>query len=207
MARRSPVAVQVRRSGELPVTGALTGDDLKIALTLPIQGQSIDIVMTGKVERRDARRQGAVRRLRRRRLDRDPRARRRPRLRPQPRSHDIRSGGEAGSGLPTAQRRRQWDFTFKTPNGDLQAVATVRTRRVARWSGTLSSALGEAPFTGTLEGTSLRVHVQRHHAARARLPITMKGNIEGDTICERQGEDKGHGHDEMDGQEKTAVMK
>ena len=49
MARRSPVAFK-SQIGELPVTGALTGDDLKIAFTLPIQGQSIDIVMTGKVE-------------------------------------------------------------------------------------------------------------------------------------------------------------
>ena len=36
--------------GELPVTGALTGVDLTIAFSLPIQGQSVEVVMTGKAE-------------------------------------------------------------------------------------------------------------------------------------------------------------
>src|SRR5262245_61066169 len=38
--------------GELPVTGTLTGVDLNIAFSVPIQGQSVEIVMTGKVEER-----------------------------------------------------------------------------------------------------------------------------------------------------------
>jgi len=36
--------------GELPFTGTLTGVDLKCAFALPVQGQSLEIIMTGKVE-------------------------------------------------------------------------------------------------------------------------------------------------------------
>src|ERR1051325_7632625 len=36
--------------GELPFTGTLTGSDVKFAFSLPIQGQSLDITMTGKVD-------------------------------------------------------------------------------------------------------------------------------------------------------------
>src|SRR6267142_1344377 len=35
--------------GELPVAGTLVGDELKFAFAIPIQGQSLDIAMTGKV--------------------------------------------------------------------------------------------------------------------------------------------------------------
>ncbi len=36
--------------GEMPFTGTLTGVDLKIGFALPVQGQSLDITMTGKVD-------------------------------------------------------------------------------------------------------------------------------------------------------------
>src|SRR5262245_26998210 len=138
--------------GELPVTGALTGDDLKIAFILPIQGQSIEIVMTGKVEG--------------------------PTL-----AGKVQFGG-FGEGDWTATRAEaaaspttpttafpttsaamppgtpgsasgEWDLTFKTPKGDVQATATI-SQDGGQLSGTLSSQMGEGPFTGTLQGTSLK---------------------------------------------------
>ena len=36
--------------GELPFTGTLVGVDLKFGFAIPIQGQSLDIVVTGKVD-------------------------------------------------------------------------------------------------------------------------------------------------------------
>src|SRR5262245_32161936 len=36
--------------GELPFTGTLTGVDVKASFTLPVQGQSLEITMTGKVD-------------------------------------------------------------------------------------------------------------------------------------------------------------
>ena len=56
--------------GELPFQdGTLTGDDLKFGFSIPIQGQPLDVTMTGKVDGASIDRQGAVRRFRRRRLD------------------------------------------------------------------------------------------------------------------------------------------
>ena len=164
--------------GELPVTGALTGVDLNIAFSLPIQGQSVDIVMTGKVEG--------------------------PTL-----AGKVQFGG-FGEGDWTAKRAEaaaspttptlagalggasgEWDLTFKTPNGDVQATATI-SQDGGQLSGTLSSQMGEGPFTGTLQGTSLRV-TSNFITPRGTVPIKLKGDIQGDAIANGKAKIKGVG--------------
>jgi len=162
--------------GEQPVTGALTGDDLKIAFTLPIQGQSIVIVMTGKVEG--------------------------PTLAGKVQFGDFGEGdwtatrAEAAevAAKPTAapgSASGEWDLTFKTPKGDVPATATIN-QDGGKLSGTLSSPLGEGPVTGTLEGTSLRV-TSNVITPRGTLPVKMKGNIEGNAIANGKAKVKGIG--------------
>ena len=175
--------------GELPVTGALTGDDLKIAFTLPIQGQSINIVMTGKVE--GATLAGKV------------------------------QFGDFGEGDWTAKRAEaaesptpvgapggasgEWDLTFKTPKGDVQATATIN-QDGGKLSGTLSSPMGQAPFTGTLAGTSLRV-TSNLITPRGTVPMTMKGDIAGDAIANGKAKIKGVGKMKWTAKKRTVVMK
>ena len=164
--------------GELPVTGALTGDDLKIAFTLPIQGQSIVIVMTGKVEG--------------------------PTLAGKVQFGDFGEGdwtatrAEAAESAAAAKpagapggASGEWDLTFKTPKGDVPATATIN-QDGGKLSGTLSSQMGQAPFTGTLEGTSLRV-TSNLITPRGTLPMTMKGDIAGDAIANGKAKIKGVG--------------
>ena len=164
--------------GELPVTGALTGDDLKIAFTLPIQGQSIVIVMTGKVEG--------------------------PTLAGKVQFGDFGEGdwtatrAEAAESAAAAKpagapggASGEWDLTFKTPKGDVPATATIN-QHGGKLSGTLSSPMGQAPFTGTLEGTSLRV-TSNLITPRGTLPMTMKGDIAGDAIANGKAKIKGVG--------------
>jgi hypothetical protein len=164
--------------GELPVTGALTGDDLKIAFTLPIQGQSIVIVMTGKVEG--------------------------PTLAGKVQFGDFGEGdwtatrAEAAESAAAAKpagapggASGEWDLTFKTPKGDVPATATIN-QDGGKLSGTLSSPMGQAPFTGTLEGTSLRV-TSNLITPRGTLPMTMKGDIAGDAIANGKAKIKGVG--------------
>jgi hypothetical protein len=159
--------------GELPVTGALTGVDLKIAFSMPIQDQSVDILITGKIEG--------------------------PTL-----AGKVQFGGfgegdwiakraEAAASLttPTTTTTTTWNLTFKTPNGDVQATATIN-QAGDKLSGTLSSYMGEAPFTGTLEGTSLRV-TSNFITPRGTVPLTMKGNIQGDAIANGKAKIKGVG--------------
>jgi len=171
--------------GELPVTGALTGVDLTIAFSLPIQGQSVDVVMTGKAEG--------------------------PTL-----AGKVQFGG-FGEGDWTAKRAEaaaspttattsaaaakpagasggasgEWDLIFKTPNGDAPATATIN-QDGGKLSGTLSSKMGEAPVTGTLVGTSLRV-MSNVVTPRGTLPLTMKGDIAGDAIANGKAKIKGVG--------------
>jgi hypothetical protein len=164
--------------GELPVTGALTGDDLKIAFTLPIQGQSIDIVMTGKVEG--------------------------PTLAGKVQFGGFGEGdwtatrAEAAESAAAAKpagapggASGEWDLTFKTPKGDVPATATIN-QDGGKLSGTLSSQMGEGPVTGTLEGTSLRV-TSNVITPRGTLPVKMKGNIEGNAIANGKAKIKGIG--------------
>jgi len=173
--------------GELPVTGALTGIDLKIGFSLPIQGQLVDIVMTGKVEG--------------------------PTL-----AGKVQFGG-FGEGDWTATRAEaaasaaaakpagapggasgEWDLTFKTPKGDVQATAAI-SQDGEKLSGTLSSPMGEAPFTGTLQGSSLRV-TSNFVTPRGTVPLTMKGDIQGDAIANGKAKIKGVGKMKWTGRRK-----
>jgi hypothetical protein len=171
--------------GELPVTGALTGVDLTIAFSLPIQGQSVDVVMTGKAEGPTL--AGKVQfggfgegdwTAKRAEAAASPTAATASAAAAKPAGA---SGGASG----------EWDLIFKTPNGDVPATATIN-QDGGKLSGTLSSKMGEAPVTGTLVGTSLRV-MSNVMTPRGTLPLTMKGDIAGDAIANGKAKIKGVG--------------
>jgi len=171
--------------GELPVTGALTGVDLTIAFSLPIQGQSVDVVMTGKAEGPTL--AGKVQfggfgegdwTAKRAEAAASPTAATASAAAAEPAGA---SGGASG----------EWDLIFKTPNGDVPATATIN-QDGGKLSGTLSSKMGEAPVTGTLVGTSLRV-MSNVVTPRGTLPLTMKGDIAGDAIANGKAKIKGVG--------------
>jgi len=171
--------------GELPVTGALTGVDLTIAFSLPIQGQSVDVVMTGKAEGPTL--AGKVQfggfgegdwTAKRAEAAASPTAATAAAAAAKPAGA---SGGASG----------EWDLIFKTPNGDVPATATIN-QDGGKLSGTLSSKMGEAPVTGTVVGTSLRV-MSNVVTPRGTLPLTMKGDIAGDAIANGKAKIKGVG--------------
>jgi len=171
--------------GELPVTGALTGVDLTIAFSLPIQGQSVEVVMTGKAEGPTL--AGKVQfggfgegdwTAKRAEAAASPTAATAAAAAAKPAGA---SGGASG----------EWDLIFKTPNGDVPATATIN-QDGGKLSGTLSSKMGEAPVTGTVVGTSLRV-MSNVVTPRGTLPLTMKGDIAGDAIANGKAKIKGVG--------------
>ena len=174
--------------GELPFTGTVVGVDLKFTFTIPIQGQSLDIVVTGKAD-------GAT-------LagkmqfggfgEGDWTAKRSPAAAATTTaSTTTASAAPAPAPAAAASVGDRWDVTFKTQNGDLQAVATVRTD-AGKVEGTISSALGEAPFTGTIEGKLLKMSFN-FPTPQGTLPITMTGDIEGDTISNGKADITGMG--------------
>jgi hypothetical protein len=170
--------------GELPFDGTLTGADLKCTFALPVQGQSLEIVMTGKVAGEaiagkvqfggfgegdwTAKRAPAATAA-------APAA---PAAAPPATTTAPATTAEAA---PVAGGvSGEWDLTFKTPNGDLAATAKV-TEDAGKLNGTLTSQMGEAPFTGTLEGKSLKVTFN-FETPNGTLPVTMTGDIEGTVI-------------------------
>jgi hypothetical protein len=178
--------------GELPFTGTLVGVDLKFTFTIPIQGQALDIVVTGKVD-------GAT-------LagkmqfggfgEGDWTAKRAPAAAATTTASPATTTATTTASTTTAPAAAgsvgdKWDVTFKTPNGDLQAVVTVRAA-AGKVEGTISSQMGEAPFTGTLEGKALKVSFN-FETPQGTLPVVMTGDVEGDTIPNGKAEITGMG--------------
>jgi hypothetical protein len=178
--------------GELPFTGTVVGVDLKFGFTIPIQGQSLDIVVTGKVD-------GAT-------LagkmqfggfgEGDWTAKRAPAAAATTTASPATTTSTTTASTTTAPAAAasvgdKWDVTFKTPNGDLQAVVTVRAA-AGKVEGTISSQMGEAPFTGTLEGKALKVSFN-FETPQGTLPVVMTGDVEGDTIPNGKAEITGMG--------------
>jgi hypothetical protein len=173
--------------GELPVTGALTGDDLNIAFSLPIQGQLVDIVMTGKVVGPTL--AGTVQFGGFGEGDWTAKRAEAALLTTTPSTTGTTSA--AATNPATGAASGEWDLIFKTPKGDVQATATIK-QDGGKLSGTLSSQMGGGPVTGTLEGTSLRV-TSNVITPRGTVPVKMTGDIQGDAIANGKAKIKGVG--------------
>jgi len=177
--------------GELPFTGTIVGVDVKFAFAIPIQGQSLDIAVTGKVDGQTlagkmqfggfgegdwtAKRAAAAAAT----------------TTAPATTGSTTTASTTTTATTTAGAGDKWDVTFKTPNGDLQAVVTVRAV-AGKVEGTISSQMGEAPFTGTLEGKALKVAFN-FESPQGTLPVVMTGDVEGDTIPNGKAEITGMG--------------
>jgi hypothetical protein len=174
--------------GELPFTGTIVGTDVKFAFAIPIQGQSLDISVTGKVDGpalAGKMQFGGF-------GEGDWTAKRAPAAAATTTASTTTATTTASTTTtPAAAVGDKWDVTFKTPNGDLQALVTVRTD-AGKVEGTISSQMGEAPFTGTLEGKALKVSFN-FATPQGTLPVVMTGDVEGDTIPNGKAEITGMG--------------
>jgi hypothetical protein len=150
--------------GELPFTGTLTGSDVKFAFSLPIQGQSLDITMTGKVD-------GAT-------------------IAGKAQFGGFGEGDWTAK-RAAAESATSWDLVFKTPNGDFPASATF-TDDNGKLSGTISSQLGETPLNGTRTGNSLKIDFTMT-TPQGTMPVTLTGDIDGDTLVNGKADVSGMG--------------
>ncbi len=162
------------RMGELPFQdGSLTGNDLTFGFTIPVQGMSLDITMTGTVagtsmtgkakfgdfgegdwtaKRADATSWAA-----------------------------ISMGGASG----------RWDVMLKTPGGDFPATATLNETSGAL-SGTLGSQMGEVPVTGSVDGKAVKISMVAQ-TPQGDLTVVMTGELDGDSIVNGKAEIAGMG--------------
>jgi hypothetical protein len=173
--------------GELPVEGTLVGSDLKFSFAIPIQGQSLDIAMTGKVEsdavngtaqfggfgegpftmkRPDKVVEAAI-----------------PTTTAPPTPDPAATPGTGAAG--------KWDVTLKTPGGDFPSTATF-IEESGKLTGTLSSQMGEAPVTGTIDGKALKLTLIAK-TPQGDMTVEMSGDIDGDSIVNGKAEIAGMG--------------
>jgi len=162
--------------GELPFEGAtITGDELKFTFTVNFQGTPLPITLSGKVKgatidgKADfggmAEGDWTAKRVEATTADAAASA---PAAAPAPAAPGV--GGIAG----------KWDVTFRTPQGDFPAVATLSVDG-GKLSGTLGSQLGETPVSGTLDGTKLQITLVVD-SPQGSMNVSMTGEMQGDAI-------------------------
>jgi hypothetical protein len=178
--------------GELPFDGGtLTGNDLKFAFTIDVQGNSLIISMTGKVDgaamtgkadfggfgegdwsaKRSVAAAAAAPAA-------SPAAPAAPAAAPATASTSVGVGGK-------------WDVTLMTPGGEFPATATL-TDAAGKLSGTFGSQMGEVPVTGTIDGKALKLTMTAQ-TPQGDLNVILTGELDGDAIINGKAEVAGMG--------------
>jgi len=161
--------------GELPFQGGtLTGSDLKFAFSIPIQGQPIDITMTGTVDGSTITGKAQFGALGEgdwtaKRIEAGASA--------APESSSPSNG--AAAGLATGLSGR-WDVTVKTPMGDVPVTADL-SESVGNVSGSIVAPTGSVDVTGSLEGNALKLSFTAK-TPQGDIPVELSGELSGDSI-------------------------
>ena len=160
--------------GELPFEGAtLTGDELKFMFTVNFQGTPLPITLTGKVKGNTIDGKAdfggmAEGEWSAKRVDAATANAAAPAASAAPAT--ASAGGAAG----------KWDVTFKTPQGDFPATATL-TAEGAKLTGTLGSQLGETAVTGSIDGSKISLSLVVE-SPQGSMNVSMTGEVQGDSI-------------------------
>ena len=159
--------------GELPFEGAtITGDELKFTFTVNFQGTPLPITLTGKVKGDTIDGKAdfggmAEGEWTAKRIEATAKA-----VTGAPMPAAPATGGGAAAG--------KWDVTFRTPQGDFPATATL-TADGGKLSGTMGSQLGETPISGTIEGTKITLSLVVD-SPQGSMNVSMTGEMQGDSI-------------------------
>jgi hypothetical protein len=182
-------------NGELPFTGTMTGDELKFAFAINVQGMALDITMTGKVESETMAGKADFGGM----AEGDWTAKRAAATTaaattaaappPAPATADT----PAPSSTTTAATGfgGKWDVMLKTPAGDFPANATL-TDEGGKLSGTFGSQMGEAQVAGTAEGKAMKITMIAN-TPQGAMTVTMTGDLVGDEIVNGKAEVEGMG--------------
>jgi hypothetical protein len=180
--------------GELPFIGTLIGDELKFAYTVEVQGMALDITMTGKVEASTIAGKAKFGDF----GEGDwsaTRAETAAATTTAPAASTTASPSTTTSPAAVAAAG-QWEITIRTPGGEIPASATL-TEENGKLSGTLkrddpTSTQGEVAITGTIEGKVLKLAFTAV-TQQGSLPVTMTGDVDGDSIVNGKAEIGGMG--------------
>jgi hypothetical protein len=178
--------------GELPFEGgSLIGTDLKFAFTINVQGNSIVISLTGKVEgeaisgKADFGGFGEGDWSAKRAVAATTTA---PAPPAPPPATTTAPPAAAGS---TTGAGGKWDVTLVTPGGEFPATATL-TDSAGKITGTFGSQMGEAAVTGTIEGKAIKMTMVAQ-TPQGDMTVVLTGEVDGDSIVNGQAEVAGMG--------------
>lgn len=161
--------------GSVEIKGTLVKDALSFSYTVPLQGQNLDITMTGKVDKETM--DGIVAIVG---LGEVPwKAKRKPAT-----SAATGATAAAPSGAPAAPPvtttatngvTGKWDLLMETPAGQMPFTASF-TQDGEKVSGTISGPGGDIPVTGSMTGSALKIDMSVP-TPQGGLAITMTGDL------------------------------
>jgi hypothetical protein len=175
--------------GELPFQdGTLTGDDLKFGFSLPIQGQPLEITMTGKVDGSTIAGKAQFGGL----GEGDWTARRVEDAAAAP--AEPAPTPASAPALAAAGISGQWDVTVKTQMGDVPISADL-TESAGKVTGSLVGPAGPVDVSGTFDGSALKLSFVAR-TPQGDIPIEMSGELTGDSIVNGKADFGGMGQGE-----------
>jgi hypothetical protein len=180
--------------GELPFQdGTLEGDDLKFAFAIPIQGQSLDITMTGKVDGASITGKAqfggfgegdwTAKRVEATTASAAPAA-------------PVAAAAPAAAASSTTSTgiNGKWDATLKTQMGDLP-VQVEFVESAGKLTGTFVGPMGPVEIGGTFDGNAIKLDFVAK-TPQGDIPVTMTGELNGDAIVNGKAEFGGLGQGE-----------
>jgi hypothetical protein len=178
--------------GELPFEGGtIAGNELKFAFTVNIQGNSLIIALTGKVDGATMTGKADFGGF----AEGDWSAKRAEAAAtttaPAPPVPPATTTAPPAAASSTAGAGGKWDVTLITPGGEFPATATL-TDTAGKISGTFGSQLGEAPVTGTIEGKAIKMTMVAQ-TPQGDMTVVLTGEVDGDAIVNGQAEVSGMG--------------
>jgi hypothetical protein len=173
--------------GEVPFQdGTLTGSDLKFAFSVPIQGQPLEITMTGKVEGSSITGKAQFGSF----GEGDWTAKRIEE------SNGAAAPADATRGASTTLVgiSGAWDVTVKTQMGDVPVSAQI-TESAGKVTGTIEGPTGLVDVSGTFEGNLLKLSFTAK-TPQGDIPVELSGELDGDSILNGKAEFGGMGQGE-----------
>lgn len=160
--------------GSVEIKGTLVKDALSFAYSVPLQGQSLEITMAGKVAGDTMDGIVAIAGV----GEVPWKAKRKPAASAAAdavapaagASTAAPSGGAIGDGVSG-----KWDVLMETPGGQIPFTATL-TQAGEKVSGSIASPMGELPVTGTMTGNALKLDMTIT-TPQGDLAVAMTGDL------------------------------
>ncbi len=184
--------------GELAFdNGTLTGDELKFAFSLPLQGQPLEITMTGKVDGASIAGKAQFGAF----GEGDWTAKRAEEsAAPAPVPAPTPAATAAAPAAAATGLTGQWELTVKTQMGDIPVSADL-VDNAGSVTGSLVGPAGPVDVSGTFDGNAIKLSFTAK-TPQGDIPIEMTGELNGDEIVNGKAEFGGMGQGAWTGKRK-----